>query len=644
MSKIGSKMGKQEKSYGSWKSKITKEHLTQKSIGIAFPKTDGDQLYWLESRPSEKGRTTIVERSEGDILPRDFGVRSKVHEYGGDCYAVSKGSIFFCRDWNQRIYHLQKGKTPIPLTEEGSFRFADLLVDEKRGMLYAVCEEHQSSSVINKIVRIDLKSGEIQTLASGHDFYSSCAISPDHRFFCYLSWNHPNMPWDQTHLHVHEFNKEGMLEDGIVIEDHLSIFQPSFAPDGTLYFVSDQTGFWNLHKFQNGKIQNICPMKAEFGVPQWIFGLRCYGFMENQGSYDIICTYLEKGNAQLALLSLKDYTLQKWNFSFSSYNYLHVHQKFAYFVAGSQSEPKALIALNLENKSTEILKKSQEIELQKGSISMGQSIEFPTEEGKTAHAFFYPPVNSDCIGPDSERPPLIVKVHGGPTGFQPNIFNMEIQFWTSRGVAYAVVNFGGSTGYGREYRERLKNNWGIVDINDCCNCALYLAKEGLVDQDRTAIQGGSSGGYAVLAALTFRDVFQAGVSLYGIADLESLLKETHKFEKHYTDSLIGPYPEKKSLYYERSPIHFTEKIQSPILLMQGQEDKVVLPIQSEKMFQALKKRSIPCAYLLFEGEGHGFRKSDTIEKAVEAQLYFYATIFNFEIEDEIEPIQIKGIK
>ena len=450
------------------------------------------------------------------------------------------------------------------------------------------------------------------------------------------------MPWDGTELWIGDLQADGSLRRAQRVAGGAreSIFQPEWSPDGVLHFVSDRTGWWNLYRWRDGLIEHLMEMEAEFGRPQWVFGMSTYAF-ESAGR--IICTYNQQGSWRLASLDAVTRKLEPIETPYSEISSLRTAPGRAVFLAGSPTEPTSIVQLDLATRRMEVLRRSSEVEIDTGCLSIPQAIEFPTEQGLTAHAFFYPPQNRDYIAPPDERPPLLVRSHGGPTGATSSTLNPEIQYWTSRGFAVLDVNYGGSTGYGRAYRQRLEGQWGIVDVDDCVNSARYLLQRGEVDGDRLVIRGGSAGGYTTLCALTFRNIFRAGASYYGVSDLEALTKETHKFESRYLDRLIGPYPERHDLYRERSPIHFTERLSCPVVFFQGLEDKVVPPNQAEMMVEALRAKELPVAYLLFDGEQHGFRRAENIKRALDAELYFYSKLFGFELADPVEPVLIENL-
>ncbi len=643
--------------YGSWKSPITTDLIVGESVGLGQIALDGDDIYWVEMRPSEGGRNVVVRRSPDgtvtDVTPAPFNARTRVHEYGGGAYAVRRGMVFFTNFPDQRVYRQVAGEQPIPVTPEGDLRHADFEVDARRSRLVCVQENHSGDGeAVNSVVAIPLFEGadvavvEPEPLVGGSDFFSSPRLSPDGSRMCWLSWDHPNMPWDGTELWVGELDGAGRVGDRRLVAGGVgeSITQPEWSPDGRLYFVSDRSGWWNLYRWSGGpETECILAMEAEFARPQWVFGANCYGFVCPESA---ICAVNRGGVWGLLEVDLE--TGDWWNVDTPGYSAmgrsdLRVTSPYVVFEAGGPAKPNTLLRLDLEMRSVEEFRASNPAGVDPGYLSTPETLEFPTEGGLTAHAFFYPPANRDFQGPEGENPPLLLKSHGGPTGAASNALDLGIQFWTSRGFAVVDVNYGGSTGYGREYRQRLEDTWGIVDVDDCVNAALHLARQGLVDESKLAIDGGSAGGYTTLAALTFRDVFSAGASYYGVSDLETLARDTHKFESRYLDTLVGPYPAEAEVYRERSPINFTERLSRPIILLQGMEDRIVPPDQAETMFEAVRAKGIPTAYIPFEGEQHGFRQAANIKRALEAELYFYSRLFGFEPADEIDPVEIENL-
>lgn len=635
--------------YGSWKSPIAADLIVSQTIGLGAIAMDKDDVYWLEMRPAEAGRSVLVKRSADgiqDLTPAPFNVRTRVHEYGGGAYAVAEGKVYFANFKDQRLYVQHPDSEPQPLTpeSESQLRYADLVIDKARNRLICIREDHRDAGEpINTLVSINLAGGsEGEIMASGCDFYASPNLSPDGSKLVWITWNHPNLPWDGTQLWISDIASDGSLSEPRAIAGGTdeSIFQPQWSPDGKLYFVSDKSGWWNLYCFDDGEIASLYPMEAEFGLPQWVFGMSTYGFV-NEGA--IACAYTQNGIWNLAILDLKSRKLEKLDLPDTDISGVKVKRNIVAFAGASPQQLTALIGFDLEKKERFVFQKSSQIELDPGYISVPEAIAFPTENNLIAHAFYYPPTNKDYTAPTTEKPPLLVKSHGGPTAATSCRLNLTVQYWTSRGFGFLDVNYGGSTGYGREYHQRLDGKWGIVDVDDCVNGAKYLCDRGSVDPERLAIAGGSAGGYTTLCALTFRDRFKAGASYYGIGDLEALARDTHKFEARYLDRLIAPYPERKDIYQERSPIHFTDKLSCPVIFFQGLEDKVVPPNQAEMMVESLKSKGLPVAYLPFEGEQHGFRRAENIKRALDAEFYFYSRVFGFNPAEDIEPVEIYNL-
>ncbi len=636
--------------YGTWKSPITSDLIVAGTIGLGQIRLEGETVYWTESRPTEGGRNVVVQRSTtGEIrdrTPAPFNARTRVHEYGGGAFTVVDDIVYFANFADQRLYRQAPGQEPIALTPEAPWRYADAVIDPQRQRLICIREDHSQGGhePTNAIVQLNLESPEAeqQVLVTGSDFYAFPRLSPDGTRLAWLSWNHPNMPWDGTELWVGTWNSDGTVSDRQKIAGGLteSVFQPTWSPDGQLYFVSDPTGWWNLYAWDGHHTRAICPREAEFGLPLWVFGMATYGFASAE---EIICTYSHQGFNYLARLQVKDGSLETIPTPYTSIGGLQVGNGQAAFVGGSATQPTAIVHLDLASQTTQVLRRSTELQIDPGYLSAPEAIEFPTEGGLTAHAFFYPPKNQDYQAPAGETPPLLVKSHGGPTAATSASFSLGIQYWTSRGFGVLDVNYGGSTGYGRAYRERLKGQWGIVDVDDCANGAKFLADQGRVDGNRLVIAGGSAGGYTTLCALTFKAVFKAGASYYGVSDLEALAQDTHKFEARYLDSLIGPDPERQDLYRERSPIHFTEQLACPVIFFQGDEDKIVPPNQAEMMVEAIRAKGLPVAYVLYEGEQHGFRKAENIKRTLDGEFYFYSRVFGFQPAEDIEPVAIDNL-
>jgi dipeptidyl aminopeptidase/acylaminoacyl peptidase len=635
--------------YGSWKSPITSDLIVSATIGLGQIAIDGDDIYWVEARPLEKGRSVVVKHAPDgqtvDLTPSPFNARTRVHEYGGGSFVVSDSVIWFSNFADQRLHRKDAGAEPQAITPEADLRYADGLIDRFRNRMICVREDHTvaGSEDVNTIVSLPLDgAGEQRVIVSGNDFYSSPRLSPDGSRLVWLAWNHPNMPWDGTELWVADVQEDGSLANASRIAGGVdeSIFQPEWSPVGELHFVSDRTGWWNLHRWRDGRIEARCPMQAEFGLPQWVFGMSTYAFDSEDR---IVCAYIEQGVSRLAILDTATGRLETIETPYTKIEGLRAKPGQVVFIAASPTEATSVVSFDPNTRRFETLRRSSELAIDADYISVPQSVEFPAENGLTSHAFFYQPHNRDFAAPEGERPPLLVMSHGGPTAATSPALRLSVQYWTSRGIAVLDVNYGGSTGYGRAYRERLSGRWGIVDVDDCVNGAKYLVEQGLVDGERLAITGGSAGGYTMLCALTFRDVFKAGASHYGVSDLEALEVDTHKFESRYTHKLVAPYPERADLYRERSPIHHTNLLSAPVIFFQGMEDKIVPPNQAEMMVNALRAKGLPVAYLTFEGEQHGFRQAANIKRALDGELYFYSRVFGFDLAEEVEPAPIENL-
>lgn len=640
----------EEAPYGSWKSPITADLIVSGAIGLNQPAIDGADIYWLEMRPSEGGRQVIVKRDEqgqlSDINPAPFNARTRVHEYGGGDYLVSNGAVYFSNFADQRLYKQMADEAPQPITPAAEMRYAEAIIDSARDRIICVREDHSvpGREASNALVALNANGnhGCGEVLVSGNDFYSSPRLSPDGTKLVWLTWNHPNMPWDGTELWQAQVTADGSLTEATLIAGgkEESIFQPQWSPDGELYFISDRSGWWNLYRFHEGQVVTITNLPGEIGVPQWIFGLSCYAFASPQ---QIVCIYYVLGMARLAVIDTKTLELAPVDIPYTDLGFIRAAEGQAVFRAGSPTSAPVIVRFDLQSRTVETLRRSNNLNLEPGYLSAPEAIEFPTTDGLKAHGFYYAPRNRDYRAPAGELPPLLVKSHGGPTSAAPTALSLNIQYWTSRGVAVLDVNYGGSSGYGREYRERLNGKWGVVDVDDCANGAKYLVARGDVDPNRLMITGGSAGGYTTLCALTFRDTFKAGASHYGVSDAEALTAETHKFESRYLDNLFGPYPERRDIYYERSPINFTEQLSCPVIFFQGLEDRVVPPNQAELMVDALQRKGVPVAYVPFAGEQHGFRQAQNIKRSLDGELYFYSRVFGFELADQVEPIEISNL-
>ncbi len=635
--------------YGSWRSQIRIDDVVGDVVRLSEPWIDGDDIYWIEQRPTEAGRNVLV-RAAGDglttdLTPPPFNVRTRVHEYGGGSFVAVGGAVVFSNFADDRLYRLDPGAlAPVPMTPEGPWRYADLRPDLERRRFVAVREDHQGGGEpVSTIVTIPLDGGDPRVLVKGPDFVSSPRVSPDGTKLAWLEWDHPDMPWDATRLHVAAFAPDGTLGVASLVAGgpDESIVQPEWSPDGTLHLISDRTGWWNLYRIVDGpRLEPIATTEAEFADPAWVFNRSTYGFLEDGA---IVAIARRAGRDHLYRIE-PGRLLGELDIPFTELDALRVTSRGIVALAGSPGDPSVIARFDpLTLAPAGVLRRASTVAIDPAAIAMPESIEFPTTGDRTAFALYYPPTNPDFIGPDGEKPPLVVLTHGGPTSNASSALDLTKQLLTSRGIAVVDVDYGGSTGYGREYRRRLEGEWGVVDVDDVIAAARFLVERGDVDQDRLAIEGGSAGGYTTLAALAFRDVFAAGISLFGVADLELLEQDTHKFESRYNTRLLGPYPEAVGLYRERSPIHSVDTISVPVLILQGLDDKVVPPEQAELIAAALADKGIPHAYIAFEGEGHGFRGAFAIRRMYEAELSFLGQVFGFTPADTLEPLEMPGL-
>ncbi|HEX2054355.1 MAG TPA: S9 family peptidase [Actinomycetota bacterium] len=636
--------------YGSWESPITADLLVERVVFLSYPLTAGESVLWVEMRPSEGGRYTLVRRGPeatvADVLPEGFAVRTLVHEYGGLAYAARGNTVFFSNFADQRLYRLDRNELPVPITPEpaepGAVRYADPVLSPDGGWLACVRERHSVEEVVNEIVGLPVDgSHEPVILAGGHDFYSFPRFSPNGDRLVWIAWDHPHMPWDGSLLYEAPVTGELALGAPRLVAGgpEEALTQPKYSPDGRLHLISDRSGWWNLYAETEGAVLPVAPKDAEFSDADWVFGQSSYVFLDDG---TLVASWGEEGLGRLGYLRPGGSELIEVETGFSSFSNLSPAGSRILAVVAGPAQPQAVASIGIPDGDVQILRRSRDLPVAPELLSEPRPIDFPTEGGLTAHALYYPPKNPRFSGPEGQLPPLVVVSHGGPTSSTSSALNLGIQFWTTRGVGVVDVNYGGSTGYGREYRRRLNGAWGIVDVDDCVNAALFLAHSGEVDKHRLAIRGGSAGGYTTLCALTFRDVFACGASLYGVADAGMLATDTHKFESRYLDGLIGPWPEARDLYEERSPIFHTDRLTTPLILFQGLQDKIVPPNQAERMADALRAKGIPFALVTYPDEQHGFRNAVNIKRTYEAELYFYGRILGFTPAGDLPPVDIEN--
>jgi dipeptidyl aminopeptidase/acylaminoacyl peptidase len=666
--------GKQSSPYGSWRSPISAEIVAASPMNwLGHLCTEGDQLFVLRAFPQQGGRGGVArvhfdgDRIEyEDITPTAYSVRSRVYEYGGQGFAVKDGVIYFSNFPDDRLYRQRPGEEPKPITSGGAMRYGDLTIDPVRNRLICVREDRrpmttapagENAEPVHTIAAVNLNPDSTivpsdreyygTVLWEGADFVAFPTISPDGRQLAWVAWNHPNMPFFSSALWLADLADDGTLINPrqIVPECEESITDPRFSPDGILYFCSDRSNWWNLYRWiQNGTtegmIESVCPIAAEFGNPYWNVGLTVYRFLSPTR---ILAPYNDCGTWHIGVIDTETHQMDKVPTPYTFIVRLATAGNVGYMIAGSPRLPRQLIRLDLTSGELRVLDSSVHYDIPPEDISPGQHIGFPTEHGLMAYGFYHPPVNRDFQAPANELPPLIVECHGGPTGSTKNALDMQVQYWTSRGFAVLCLNYGGSAGYGREYRNRLRNNWGVVDVNDAVNGARYLVEQGLVDPNRTIVRGGSAGGYLTFAALAFRNYFKAGSALFGISDLEVWHLETHKYESHYAETLVGPYPAMRDLYHERSPYRKANQINAPMIITQGSDDKVVPPNQSRFVADSLRTRGVPVVYLEFEGEAHGFRKFETVLTVLRSELTFFGRIFGFTPAHHLPALKIDNL-
>jgi dipeptidyl aminopeptidase/acylaminoacyl peptidase len=635
--------------YGTWASPCPIDLLVAGRVSLADTRFDGpDAVVWIESRPEDGGRQTLVRWTQADgardISPDGMNVRSRVHEYGG-APSLVVGDLVVVSDFETgRLHRVAPDRTTEPLTPATEWRFADLEPDLTRNRLIAVREDHTGGGeAVNTIVSVPLDgSAEVRVLAAGRTFYAAPRLSPDGSQLAFLAWDHPNLPWDGTELFVASVEADGRLaEPPTLVAGSPSdwIAQPRWSPDGVLHFVAEPSGWMNLQRWHDGRVEAVTDEQAEFAFADWQFGYRNYAFAEDGA---IVAIARSAGRDRLYRIPPAG-PLETIAIPYTELASLDVQGNRAVLEAAGPTSFNSVIVVDLGDASHRVLRTSSTATIDPADVSVAETVEFPTTGGRTAFGLFYRPANTRFEGPAGERPPLMVTSHGGPTAQAFGGLTMTVQLFTSRGFAVLDVDYGGSTGYGRDYRRRLEGEWGIVDVDDCVAGARFLAARGDVDGDRLAVRGGSASGYTTLCALAFRDDFSAGISYFGIGDLLAFARETHKFESRYLDRLLGPLPQAEQLYRERSPNNYAEQITCPVLILQGKEDKIVPLAEAERIVDALWERRIPHGYIAFDGEDHGFRQAASITRSFEAELSFLAQVFGFEPADELEPIRVEGL-
>ncbi len=636
--------------FGSWPSPITAASVVEGSRGLSSLSFDGDYLYWVESRPEEGGRNTIMRWTTGgepeEILPAPWYARTRVQEYGGRSVLVADGTIWFSNFEDQRLYRLVPGTEPEAVTPEADLRYAACILDRSRNHLICVREDHRTpGEPRNTLVALPMDSvSEGEVLFDDSDFVSAPSLSPDGSRIAFTSWRHPNMPWDNTSLWSAGFDADGRLAGLTLHNDGMeeSVINPQWGEDNQLYAISDRDNWWKIYRVAGDRFTLIDSgiEQAEIGGPDWVVGQNFYHLL---GDGKILAQVMRGGVEHAVIINpATSSSVPLALASASIIDILPVDDRL-FVINAATDQPPALLETDLSGNTRTIIRTSNDFSLDSEWAPQYQLVSFPTGQGATAHGIYLPPTNPGVRAPEGDAPPLIVSVHGGPTAVSTPAFRLSQLYWTSRGFAVLDLNYRGSTGFGRDYRRSLYGQWGIADVEDAVAGATWLAEKGLADSDRLIIRGGSAGGYTTLAAHAFHDVFAAGASYYGVSDLEALAKDTHKFESRYLDQVIGPYPERRDLYVERSPIHHLAGFSAPLLLLQGLDDPVVPPNQSEMIFKALKSRGIPTAYLAFEGESHGFRKAQNQIRSLQAELYFYARVLDFATAEDLPHLEIEGL-
>ena len=623
---------------GSWPSPLSVEQAAGAQRRFLQPRLAGGAVYWLEGRPEEGGRVALMRERDGsraELTPRPFSVRTRAHEYGGGAYVPAADGVYFCNDADQCLYKTGDG-TPQRITAPGPYRFADLVPDPSRQRLIAVAEDTTETAYKDLLVSISRRDGSVTPLRDDADFFSSPALSPDGKTLAWLSWDDPQMPWDGSRLWLAELDAHGALHGAHSVAGGAqeSVFQPRWSPQGVLYLVSDRSGYWNLYRYAGGDCHEVCPDAADYGYAQWMFGMSSYGFLAED---EIAAVQVRQGRSQLVRIRLAERKPEPMDGRYGHIEHLDAAEGRVAMVAGATDAAMGVVAGTARGLAT---LSDTDLHWPEAHLSRAQAISFATSDGEQAHLWYYPPGHAACVPLATERPPLILRCHGGPTAMNGAALDARIQFWTSRGFAFADLNYRGSTGFGRAYRQSLAGQWGVKDVEDCAQALAYLAAAGLADPKRAAVSGSSAGGFTALAAVAFRDAFQACSVQYGISELETAMRDTHRFEARYGDTLLGPWPEARETYRARSPLYAADRIEVPVLFFQGSKDKVVLPDQTVRMLHALRERGVPAACLLFPEEGHGFRRADTLRQVLAAELAFYARVFGLRPADALPSLEL----
>ena len=669
--------------FGAWRSPISANMLTSAVRSFGALGVNASGLWWCEARPDEGGRTTLLRRAfngdQQELLESPWSTRSRVHEYGGGAVLAADEDFYFVHAADQQIYRVRGGAAPQRLTNATNTRFADCALDARRNRLIAVAEISANKDVEpqNLLVGVQLDTGHVQPIVTGADFFASPRISPDGTQLCWLQWRHPHMPWDAAQLHVCALSATGEPAQvrAITRPDTEAAFQPEWLPDGRLVFINDRSGWWNPWLWDGRDARPVLQESAEYGLPLWGLGARSFCVLDG---HRMVAQRLLDGAAELVEIDLNTGTLRVLPSRWQRFGQLcatpgatsgatpgassgappgatpgatsgatsgasaGATANRVWFVGERHDCAAALVEYNLDDGHEAVIEGGDQI-VAAANLSAPARVAFSGDRGERTYAWFYAPLNAAHVALDDRPPPLMVLTHGGPTGATSPALNLRIQYFTTRGWAVVDVDYSGSTGYGRAYRERLRGRWGIADVADVVAVVQHLATNGRIDSTRVAIRGGSAGGYTTLAALAFTDSFHAGVSYYGIGDLSALARDTHKFESRYTDQLIAPWPAAEDVYRARSPIHNLDGFHCPAIFLQGGEDKVVPPNQAEQMAAALRDRGVPVAHVVFPDEGHGFRHGANVRRAIALEYTFLARVFGFTPAEPMEPLHIDNL-
>lgn len=668
--------------FGAWPSPLGLDALTARTVSLGEPRLDSTATWWIERRPQDDGRVTLVRCPDGGIptdvhltLPggEPVDVRTRVYEYGGAAYDVAEGTLVACHGPSSRLFRavvpaeasFPPEAAPVhvaatPVTPPGDARFGAPCLDLRRGVVYAVREDHGNPDDAGKPV-VDLVAvpldgsaavdpSAVRTVVAGWDFVASPTLSPDGRRLACVAWDHPAMPWTSSELLVVDLDTCAVAR--IAGGDGVAVQSPVWGPDGDLVFLDDSTGYTNPYRAElDGeelRVRALHPSAVDLGLPQWGLGCRVAALLDED---HLVCVVTEDGRRRLMALRRLSGEAEEWQSGWAPIGGLDARDGRAVLVAARESEGPAIVRLDLASATSHVLRRGGPRLLEPADVSRPEPLSWPVvapdaapgAEPEIAHGFFYAPVNSAVTAPAGELPPVLVMVHGGPTAATSPTYATTIQFWTTRGIAVLDVNYGGSTGYGRAYQDRLEGRWGVVDVADCAAGVRHLIDTGRVDAARCGIRGGSAGGFTTLSALTSTDVFTAGSSFYGVADLEALARDTHKFESRYLDSLVAPYPQERDVYKERSPIEHLDRICAPVVIVQGSDDAVVPMNQATMLADALRAKGLPVALVVYDGEGHGFRRAENIRSAAAAELSFLGQVWGFTPAGDIPVLEVENL-